>query len=490
MRRPLYSSLTENTMSDPLRAQSRGRPETTALWTRSRTWSYAQLDRAVSATRRCLQARDVGPGDRAGVHLRREPDCVILLWALWRAGAVAVPLSTRLPPERVVQRADSVDCDVLVSSDASVAGMTDDELFTIQADELICREGSDVRKRSRARSRDRSATILFTSGSTGTPKAALHTWANHLYSAKGANANVPLGAKDRWLLSLPLYHVGGLAILVRCALAGAAVAVPVSNGPVVGAIESTESTHLSLVATQFRRLLKATKDGVPSQVRAVLLGGGPIPDMLVRRGARQGWPLHTTYGCTEMASQVTTTAPGAPQEDLQTAGRCLPHRRVRIVDGQIFVRGAPLFKGYVEDGDVRDPRTEEGWYPTGDRGTLDASGRLHVQGRVDRTFVSGGENIQPEEIEGALEQIEGVERAIVVPVSSDEYGQRPVAFVQTRTEEALGSLGDLLTQRLPGFKIPDAFHRLPDDRAKVEREVLQKWARMLHKEETPGEIAL
>lgn len=481
----------EKNMSDPLRAQSRGRPGTIALWTGSETWSYARLNRAVLATRQRLEARDVGFGDRVGVHLPNEPSCVILLWALWRCGAVAVPLSTRLPPHRVVEQAEAVDCDGVISSDAAVAERVRPNLFTVRPEDIVCHEGSADRRGIREQSRDRSATILFTSGSTGAPKAVLHTWANHLYSAKGANANVPLGPDDRWLLSLPLYHVGGLAILVRCALAGAAVAVPTTDAPLGDVVESTGATHLSLVSTQFRRLLTATKGAVPSQVRAVLLGGGPIPDALVRRAARQGWPLHTTYGCTEMASQVTTTPPGAPLADLQTAGRCLPHRHVCIVDGQICVAGATLFKGYVEDGGIRDPRTDDGWYPTGDRGTLDVSGRLHVKGRVDRMFVSGGENIQPEEIEGVLEQIEGVERAIIVPVSSDEYGKRPVAFVETSTEEALPSFAELLEQCLPGFKIPDAFHPFPEDRMSgrvhFDRDLLQKRAHMLREEKTLGE---
>jgi len=327
----------------------------------------------------------------------------------------------------------------------------------------------------------RRATVLFTSGSTGTPTAILHSWANHVYSAKGSNANLPLRPGDRWLLSLPLYHVGGLAILVRCALAGAAVAVPDPDPSVSASLEATGATHGSLVATQLRRLLDVRDGALPPRVRGILLGGGPLPETLLRWGSARGWPLHTSYGSTEMASQVTTTPPGAPLDDLRTAGRCLPHRHVRIdADGQILVAGRTLCRGIAEDARFRGPR-ERGWFPTGDLGRLDAQGRLHVQGRTDRQFVSGGENIQPEEVEAALERHEEIERAVVVPVPNPEYGRRPVAFVRSATGTVPDDWASVLGDVLPRFKVPDAAYELPEaavqDQMKVDRALLRRRAR-------------
>lgn len=210
-------------------------------------------------------------------------------------------------------------------------------------------------------------------------------------------------------------------------------------------------------------------------------GGGPIPKGLLRRGSARAWPLHTSYGATEMASQVTTTRPGATLADLQTAGRRLPHRRVRIAaDGQILVAGPTLCIGLVEEDKVQDPRVES-WWPTGDVGEFDAQGRLHVQGRVDRQFVSGGENIQPEEIETALQRIEEIERAVVVAVPHREYGQRPVAFVRSRGPLQPETWRQVLSASLPRFKLPDAIHALPaaavDGQLKVDHEALRQRAR-------------
>jgi len=473
-------------MPDLVHQHAEVRPEALALWTASQRWTYAELDTAVAAT--CSRLGEVGIQSRCRValHLPRGPDAVVLLWALWRTGAVAVPISTRLPVGQVGARAVKVDAQFLISGGEDVRDQAPDKVTTLDASRVIdVKAAADKIDSSLSRdsSLDRPASIIFTSGSTGTPKAALHTWANHLYSAKGANANIPLRQGDRWLLSLPLYHVGGLAILVRCAVGGAAVAAPDPEPSLASGLSASQATHVSMVATQFRRVLESREEGPPAPLRAVLLGGGPVPPGLLQWGHEQGWPLHTTYGCTEMASQVTTTAPGAPVDDLRTSGRRLPHRRVRIEEGQILVAGAPLFRGYVTPDGLEDPRGDDGWYPTGDRGWLDASGRLHVRGRVDRMFVSGGENVQPEEVEDALERLDGIERAVVVPVPDAEFGRRPVAFLRMTGDPDGQDLRGELAHTLPSFKIPDAFHSLPEtataDPLKIDREQLRKRACML-----------
>jgi O-succinylbenzoic acid--CoA ligase len=240
----------------------------------------------------------------------------------------------------------------------------------------------------------RPATVVFTSGSTGTPKAALHTFGNHYFSAVGSNANIALAPGDRWLHSLPLYHVGGLSILFRCLISGAAIALPEPDAPLGRSISGLRATHVSLVSTQLLRLLR--EDAALEGLRAVLMGGGPMPEDLVDQALARGLPVHTSYGLTEMASQVTTTAPGAAPEELRTAGRVLPHREVSVSgEGEILVRGETLFAGYVEGEKTRRPSGTGSWFRTGDLGRLDGAGRLRVLGRRDNLFISGGENVRP-----------------------------------------------------------------------------------------------
>lgn len=469
-------------MSCPLHLHARACPDTLGLVTPEYRWTYAQFDARVASMRKELEEAGVENGSRVGFAATRSARSVLLLWALWRAEAVAVLISPRLPRSQRIVKALQVECDVVLGTEGGAS--TTSTLPVRDLPRVPVRSELQQMSHSGSLPQDRDATIVFTSGSTGAPKAALHTWANHLYSAKGANANLPLERGDRWLLSLSLSHVGGLAILVRAALAGATVVVPDPDASLAASLRNTDATHVSCVATQLRRLL-AERDRPPHALRAVLLGGGPLPGPLLDRAHAQGWPVLTTYGSTEMGSQITTTPPGGDRSTLDTAGFRLAHRELRIDDDeQICVRGRPLFRGYIDEDGLHDPRNGDGWFPTGDRGRLDAQGRLHVLGRMDHMFVSGGENIQPEEIETHLEHMEGVERAVVVPVPSSEFGNRPVAFIDTSAPIREDALCAGLEHVLPRYKIPDSFNSIPeaceDEVRGPDRACLRTWAAEHH----------
>jgi o-succinylbenzoate---CoA ligase len=447
---------------------------------------YGELDLRVAVTVERLGELGFGTGTRIALHLPKDERYLVLLLALFRAGCLACPLSTRLPSLGVAPLLKRAACRALISSDENLLKATNASVRKLRSAALLA-DGPAARDLPQPSEElrlalDRPATIVFTSGSTGVPKAALHTFGNHYYSAKGSNANIALAPGDRWLHSLPLYHVGGLSILFRCLLAGAAVVLPEPGVPLGEAI--TGATHVSLVSTQLLRLLRG-EDFDPGRLKAILLGGGPIPASLVDEAAGRGLPIHTSYGLTEMASQVTTTPPGASREELHTSGRPLPHREISISDdGEVLVRGETLFAGYV-DGDAIDrPLDTDGWFPTGDLGELDAGGYLRVRGRKDNLFISGGENVQPEEIEEALCRLEGVEEAVVVPVPDAEFGLRPVAFVRTAGEKPR-DLARELEPVLPRFKIPVAFHRWPEEAEpggmKVDRASFCERARRLHR---------
>jgi len=212
------------------------------------------------------------------------------------------------------------------------------------------------------------------------------------------------------------------------------------------------------------------------------MGGGPVPSSLVDQALARGLPLHISYGLTEMASQVTTTPPDASIEELRTAGRVLPNREVSISErGEIMVRGETLFAGYVEGEELDRPLDPEGWFHTGDLGELGEDGYLRVGGRMDNLFISGGENIQPEEIEEVLRRLEGIDEAVVVPVPDEEFGAKPVAFVRMNDGEPR-NLARELEPLLPRFKIPISFHPWPEEARrgmKVDRVALVGRARRL-----------
>lgn len=253
------------------------------------------------------------------------------------------------------------------------------------------------------------------------------------------------------------------------------------------------ATHLSLVTTQLQHLLEQPSrcERLNRQLKAVLLGGSSFASTLIDRAVAAGLPLAKSYGLTEAASQVTTTAPGDSRETLGTSGHLLPHRELKITAaGEILIRGKVLFAGYWRDGDIDSARDRDGWFATGDRGMLDSEHRLIVTGRRDNMFVSGGENIQPEEIEHALVALPEIREAVVVPIEDRSYGQRPVAFVQLVEGVRLDAehLRHALQEHLPRFKVPDHFYPWPDDLAagdlKPARPYLGQLARHLHQRST------
>ena len=241
-----------------------------------REWTAAALDRWIHQVERRIVASGVAPGGPIGIFGPHSPATIALLWAIWRTGNVAVPLNTRQPPPAAAEQASRAGAQLLVANDEDViqaateAGIqvcafgsltappsAEKSNTSIQASERVFPEEATLR--ASLLPLDARATALFTSGSTGTPKIAVHTLGNHVYSARGSAENIPLSVGDQWLASLPLYHVGGLAILFRCAVAGATVAVPAKGMSVSDALHVLQPTHVSLVATQLKRLLKAAE---------------------------------------------------------------------------------------------------------------------------------------------------------------------------------------------------------------------------------------
>jgi len=459
-----------------LRSAALAAPDAAALASVRGTTSYEELDRMVSAA--ALRLGDLEPGSRVALYLQRDERYVALILALIRAGHVACPVSDRLPPQGVAQFLERAACSALISEDEKFLQPAGADPRRLKPETLL--QDGEQRAELANITLGRPATIILTSGSTGAPKAALHTFGNHYYNALGSHSNIALRPGDRWLHSLPLYHVGGLSILFRCMLAGATIALPQPGATIVEAIANLGATHVSLVSTQLLRLLR--EDGTLGGLKAVLMGGGPVPASLVGEAVARGLPIHTSYGLTEMASQVTTTPPGASLEELRTSGRVLPNREVSISrEGEILVRGETLFAGYVEAEKLDRHLDAGGWFHTGDLGVLDENGYLRIKGRTDNLFVSGGENVQPEEIEEALCLLEGVTEAVVVPLPDEEFGARPVAFVRMNNG-ALGDLAHKLESVLPRFKIPISFHPWPEEARrgmKVDRANLGQLARRL-----------
>jgi len=388
--------------------------------------SCAELKDAFSNT--AAMRADLKVGDHVAWCPKNDVDAFLTFWAIQKRGCVACPISHRFPEsmrDEVIGRLDAHWLSDLVSKPSKEVAL----------------EGTV--------NLNRKATIILSSGSTGVPKAIVHSMASHIASAKGAAVNMPLGPGDRWLWSLPLCHVSGLSILVRCAVAGATVVgMPAEAKLDAALLDEQRITHLSVVTSQLRRLL--AEDSFPSShLKAVLVGGSSIDRRMVTMARERGVPVHTTYGLTEMGSQVTTsTSTGKPS----IGGPVLGGRQLKIsTSGEILVRGETLCLGYYTDGEIQSVVDEDGWFHTRDLGVLDEEKQLKVIGRMDNMFVSGGENIHPENIERAMMSAFEIEQVVVVSMPDESFGARPVAFVQGELPVEWEST---LREKLQGYEIP------------------------------------
>ncbi len=447
-------------------------PDQPALLADGARWTFAALDRWASAMARSLLVRGAAPGSRVALLLRNRPEFVALAHAAPRAGVTLVLLNTRLAaPELAWQIADSGARLLIYDADtAALAASVLDQHAAANAvsgvDIVSLRNSSESTTALRVMiDLSEIYTIIYTSGTTGLPKGALLTYGNYWWSAVGSALNLGSHTGDRWLAVLPLFHVGGLSILVRAAIYGITAVVHSSFDPVAvnRAIDEDGVTIVSVVSTMLQRMLDERGDRpYPAALRCVLLGGGPAPQLLLDACAKHGVPVVQTYGLTETASQVATLAPADALRKLGSAGQPLLPTELRIASagsgdiGEILVRGPTVMRGYINRPEETALALRDGWLYTGDLGYLDGEGYLYVVSRRHDLIISGGENIYPTEVESVLLAHPAVEEAAVVGVRDARWGHVPAAAVKLRDGMAASEaeLIDFCRERLAGYKVP------------------------------------
>lgn len=458
-------------------------PQREALVCGAERLSYLALHQRALALAQRLQAAGVQADEPVGLLLDSGVDLAVACHALRYCGAVLLPLNARLSAVEWGYQLGAAGARWLLHAAADERGQaaraaaaTPPAALALAADQrlqVLGRPGALPLRSARDAGLLRGASaLLFTSGTSGRPKGVVLGPENLLASAAAAASLLAVGASDRWLACLPLYHIGGLALLFRSCLAGGTLLLHrgFRADAVLRDLRAQRVTQLSLVATMLSGILaEGGGQRAPPGLRCVLLGGGPAPEGLLERALALGFPVAPTYGLTEAASQVATRPPGDDRRPLAGRLQPLPGVAVRIVAdaggaaaapgqaGEIWLRGANVMRGYLGHA-ARQPG---GWLHTGDLGALDEQGLLHVLDRRDDLIVSGGENVYPAEVEAVLEQHPAVAEAGVIGLPDARYGARPVAYwVPAPGCGAAGDLSAFCRERLGAFKVPVAFHRV------------------------------
>ena len=456
-------------------------------------WTFAELDRRVALLAGQLASAGLRPGDRVALLAGNGLPYAACVHALTRLRAVLVPLNLRLSAGELAWQARDAGVSLLLSDaahavpvaevTASLPGVPHAVLHddaALSPPRSAGRGGRGMRTSLRDEiDLDAAQAVMYTSGTTGRPKGAILTYGMHWWNATASALNLGLLPDDRWLVCLPLYHVGGLTTLIKSVIYGMPVILHDRFDPaaVNAAIRDERVTIISVVAVMLRRMLDALdaegSDGrYPPWLRCVLLGGGPAPRPLLEDCARRGIPVVQTYGMTESCSQAITLAPHDALRKLGSAGRPLAPVQLRIladdgtpaapgIPGEIYLRGPTITPGYHNRPDETAAVFHDSWFATGDLGYLDTDGYLYVLDRRADLIISGGENVYPAEIEAALLAHADVAEAGVCGVADPTWGQLPVAFVRLRPNAVSvtpAALLDFLRPRLARYKLPRAVH--------------------------------
>jgi O-succinylbenzoic acid--CoA ligase len=450
---------------------------------RTSTWSALAAESEGIALR--LAALGVARGDRIATIMASHPRLVVLLHAAQRLGAVLVPINTRLAGAETARILDHAHPRLtLTDGRTGIAGRDCLDAFE-ELDAVGVARASTLPSAIDAQA---ALMIVHTSGSTGTPKGVVLTNANHRAAAAASRSRLRHGPEDVWLATLPLYHVGGLAILTRSVLEGSEVVL--EDGfdlhRLATHIMQGSASMISLVPTMLARLLEMPPPAVSPRVRCLLVGGAALPPALAQRAAAAGLPIAATYGMTEACSQIATTLPLSDDTTGGTVGRPLDCTEVRIDDpgadgiGEICVRGANVCAGYFRNAEADARMLAGGWLRTGDLGSLDERGRLRVEGRRDDLIVTGGENVSPAEVESVLQAHPDVRECAVFGVDDEEWGHRVVALVVGAEPARVrpDSLRTWCRMHLAGYKTPAEVRQIDElprvGAGKVDRSALPR----------------
>ncbi len=476
-------------MHCPVRHWARLGGHRLALQFGDRRWTYEQLDGELTRWTAVLRRHGAAPGSRIALLSANRPELIFLIHALGRLRTTVVPLNVRLTRPELQPLIERVS-PTLVVAEERWRGAVGEALTVESMAEEASRSTAEDPQIAEPEELDSPLAILFTSGTTGAPKGAVLTRENFRASAKASAANLGGDADQRWLACLPLYHVGGLAMLLRASSYGAGLVLHprFDADAVIASLEGDGITHLSLVENALAQVLSGRGEKrFATALRAVLVGGGPVAASLLQWARAASMPVLQTYGLTEATSQVTTERLGAA--DGRTAGSPLQGVEVRTVDGEgkvlsrgevgeIEVRGPIVMRGYWADAAATAQVFRSGWLRTQDLGALDEDGRLIVIARRTDLIVSGGENIYPAEVERTLATHAAIAEVAVVPRDDARWGQVPIAALVLRAEiDVAAELPKWCRVRLAAFKIPRqwlTFQALPrNGTGKVDRLALR-----------------
>jgi o-succinylbenzoate---CoA ligase len=470
--------------------------------TGDKTFSFNEInDRAISLAHFLQKYYKVKGGDIAAILSENNIDFILLLFALWKSGAVPVPINIRLNDSETNNlftflKPTFIFTDRDANKQSDYQGV---KTINMEADHGIqvkteIPENDDTNENVHDLDFDENSTalILFTSGTSGKPKGVQLSFHNLRASFDNSDTVLNHDANDKWIASLPFYHIGGFSIITRAILSGTSIIIPKSlnTDDLADTIIIHRPTLLSLVSTQLRRLINL---GIKpnAELKCVLLGGGYIEDSLVNEAIKEGWPIAKVYGSTETSSLVTFVDCNKDKTKKLSGGKPLGNNQIFIVNerkdflppqvkGEIAIKSESCAKGYFNNPKETDEKFRDRIYYTGDSGYIDEEGYLFIDSRMNDLIISGGENINPFEIETVLMEYPGIQNVSVFGQEDKEWGH--IVSVAIITEPGLNvpekELKEFLLQKISPYKLPKKYYFMKEfprsPLGKVQKEKLRE----------------
>jgi fatty-acyl-CoA synthase len=464
-------------------------PGKDALWFEGTTTSHAGFAERVRRTAGALAGLGVRSGDRVAWTGTNHPSALETLYACGQLGAIWVPVNARLTaPEAqyvlehsgstvVVHGRDHGEvADALrdrvpgvrawVAAEPPVAGGAD----SLPYEELLAAAAPEPRDEPVAL--EDPCLVMYTSGTTGRPKGAVLTHGNMTWNATNQLLGMDFTADERTLALAPLFHIGGLNGTVNPTLLRGGCAVIVRRfdpAETLRVIEEQRVTSFFAVPTMLDAMSRepgfATRD--LSALRTIGAAGAAVPIPTLRTWLDRGVTMQQCYGMTEASPGCTVLDPADAERKVGSAGKPLFFTDLRVVRpdgtdadadeiGEVAVSGPNVMAGYWNDPEQTAAVLRDGWYHTGDAGSIDAEGYLTIRDRYKDMIISGGENVYPAEIESALLELPQVVETAVIGVPDERWGEVGLAIVVPApgAPEDPEAIRAALRERLAGFKVP------------------------------------
>ena len=412
-----------------------------ALEFEGRTFTFGEVEARSNRVANALRHRGFRKGDRLCVYLANRVELIDIYLACVKLGVIFVPIN-------ILYRDREMDHIIRDAEPREV--ITERELPTIEWD--------DATRPVEQTDGDTPAAIIYTSGTTGTSKGAVLTHNNFAVNATTLTACWQITREDRFLLPLPLFHIHALGNGVHCWLvSGCRMRLLERFDYRVAPVEFRDfrPTLFFGVPTVYVRLLEAPPE-IARDMRLFVSGSAALPAHVFDAfRERFGHTILERYGMTE--TFMNTSNPYAGERRAGTVGFPLPGVSIRIVDGELQVRGPNVFAGYWRNEAATQAAFDGPWFKTGDLASISQDGYVRLLGRKSDLIISGGFNIYPREIEELLLEQPGVLEAAVTGIPDDVRGEVPVAYIVTNGAADTAELERQCREHLASFKVPRRF---------------------------------